>query len=226
MQTKAILFDIDGTLVDSNDHHIAAWQEAFSSHGHDFDRQVIHEQIGKGGDNLVPSLVPDADADLQKKIDDTHGEIFKGQYLPKVKRFPGARELLERTRDSGRKVVLASSASRDELDRHVETLEAGELIFETTSKDDVGSSKPAADIFGAALEKLAPIAPDEALVIGDTPYDMQAARRCGIPAIGVRSGGFSDEQLHEAGASAIYDDIAAILAGFDALLPSEPQERA
>lgn len=222
----AVLFDVDGTLIDSNELHATAWRETFLHFGIELPLDKISEQIGKGGDNLVPSLVPDADADLQKKIDDTHGEIFKGQYLPKVKRFPGARELLERTRNSGRKVVLASSASRDELEKHVETLEAGELIFETTSKDDVGSSKPAPDIFSAALEKLTPIAPDEALVIGDTPYDMQAARRCGIPAIGVRSGGFSDEQLHEAGASAIYDDVAAILAGFDALLPSEPQERA
>lgn len=221
MGTKAILFDIDGTLVDSNDLHVSAWQEAFARHGQELDRPTIHEQIGKGGDNLVPSLLPQADADLQERIDASHGEIFKGKYLAKVKRFPGARELLERTKASGRTVLLASSAARDELEAHVETLEARGLIDETTSKDDVGHSKPAPDIFSAAMNKLEGVAPEEALVIGDTPYDMQAARRCGVPAIGVRSGGFSDEQLREAGASAVFDDVGELLEGFDRLFPSE-----
>lgn len=226
MPTKAILFDIDGTLVDSNEHHVSAWQEAFRRHGHELDRATIHEQIGKGGDNLVPSLLPDADPEHRQKIDEAHGEVFKGEYLPKVKGFRGARELLERTKRSGRKVVLASSAARDELEAHIETLDARDLLFETTSKDDVDRSKPAPDIFSAALDKLDGVAPEEALVIGDTPYDMEAARRCGIPAVAVRSGGFSDEQLRQAGASAVFEDVEELLERFDEIFASEPRERA
>lgn len=221
MRVKAILFDIDGTLVDSNDFHVSAWQEAFARHGHELTRQTIQEQIGKGGDNLVPALLSEAGPELQREIDKAHGEVFKGRYLPQVKPFPGARELLERTKRSSRKAVLASSAARDELEHHVETLEARDLIYETTSKDDVDRSKPAPDIFSAALSKLEGVAPEEALVIGDTPYDMQAARRCGIPAIAVRSGGFSDAALREAGASLVYENVAELLARFDELLPSE-----
>ena len=224
MRTKAILFDIDGTLVDSNDLHVTAWQQAFGRYGYEFDRHTIHEQVGKGGDNLVPSLLPDSDTKTQAKIDDAHGELFKGDLIEQVKAFPGATELLAKTRASGRTVVLASSAARDELDRHVETLAAADLVSETTCKDDVESSKPAPDIFSAALNKLDGVAPEEALVVGDTPYDMQAARRCGIPAIAVRSGGFTDEQLREAGASAIFRDVQEICERFDQLFASELQE--
>ena len=223
MRTKAILFDIDGTLVDSNELHITAWREAFRRYGYDFDRQTIHAQIGKGGDNLVPSLVPDAGSQVQAKIDDAHGDIFKGGLIAQVKPFPGATELLAKTKESGRAVVLASSATRDELDHHLEMLEAGDLVSETTSKDDVDRSKPAPDIFSAALKKLEGIAPEEALVIGDTPYDMHAARRCGIPAVGVRSGGFSDEQLQQAGASAVFENVQEICERFDELFASELQ---
>ena len=221
MRTKAILFDIDGTLVDSNELHVTAWQQAFRRYGHEFDRHTIHEQVGKGGDNLVPSLVPDADSDLQAKFDEAHGEVFKGELIAQVTPFPGARELLAKTRASGRTAVLASSAARDELEYHLETLQADGLVSETTSKDDVERSKPAPDIFSAALAKLEGVAPEEALVIGDTPYDMQAARRCGIPAIGVRSGGFTDEQLRQAGASAVFEDVQEICERFDELFASE-----
>lgn len=217
MQTKAILFDIDGTLVDSNDFHVHAWKEAFERHGFHLEPSVIHGQIGKGGDNLLPALLPEADEEVRQKVQEAHGEIFKSRYLPRVKPFPGARDLIERTQKSGRKAVLASSAARDELERHVETIGAADFISGSTSKDDVESSKPSPDIFSAAREKLDGVAPEEALVIGDTPYDMQAARRCGIPAIAVRSGGFEDDALRAAGASAIFDDVAEICARFDEL---------
>jgi HAD superfamily hydrolase (TIGR01509 family) len=217
-QVKAILFDIDGTLVDSNEHHITAWVGAFERNGFHFDRHTIHDQVGKGGDNLVPALVPNVSPDLQEKLDAAHGEIFKHGGLPPIKPFPDARELLERTRAAGIKVILASSASREELERHVETLQARDLIDEATCKDDVEHSKPCPDIFVAALGKAAPVRPEEAFVIGDTPYDMKAARRAGIAPIGLRSGRFPDEALREGGAVAIYDDVAHLLAEIDSAI--------
>jgi membrane protein len=213
MPKQAILFDIDGTLVDSNDAHVDAWLEAFRSAGFDFTRAQIHEQIGKGGDNLVPSLLPDLGEEEQEKIDAVHGDIFKRRYLPHLKPFPGAPEILRHAAAAGQKVVLASSAGREQLDYHVELLGAAPFLTATTSKDDVEHSKPCPDIFAKALEKSGCVAPADAIVVGDTPYDIAAARQLGIPAIGVRSGGFSDEQL--ADAVAIYDDVAALLADYE-----------
>jgi membrane protein len=214
MPKQAILFDIDGTLVDSNEAHVDAWQEAFRSAGFVFDRAQIHEQIGKGADNLVPSLVPDVTEDEQARLGETHGDIFKSRYLPNLKPFPGAAEILKHAAAAGQKVVLASSASREELDHHAELLGAKPLLTATTSKDDVEHSKPSPDIFAKALEKSGCIAPDDAIVIGDTPYDIIAARKLGVEAIGVRSGGFRDDQLNDAGAVALYDDVAALLADY------------
>ena len=211
MPKQAILFDIDGTLVDSNDAHIDAWREAFDAAGLEFTREQIHEQIGKGGDNLLPSLAPDLDEEARERIDKLHGDLFKGRYLPHLKPFPGAREIL-RHAAAGQKVVLASSASGEELDHHAELLDAKSLVTATTSKDDVEHSKPCPDIFAKALEKSGCVKPEDAIVVGDTPYDIQAAAMIGVPAIGLRSGGFSDEQLKDA--VAIYDDVAALLADY------------
>lgn len=211
MQIKAILFDIDGTLVDSNAFHVTAWQEAFATIGKSFDPQVIHDQIGKGTDMLVPTLLPGIDADAQEKLGETHGEIFKAKFLDRVQPFADARAILARVQADGLRVVLASSASKQELDHYIDLLDAQEIVSETTSADDVERTKPATDIFATALEKVAPLAPDEVMVVGDTPYDIEAARKCGIAAIGVRSGGFADEALTDVGAVALYDDVAHLL---------------
>lgn len=215
MSIRAVLFDIDGTLVDSNDMHVLAWEEAFAGIGAGFDRQVIHDQIGKGTDMLVPTLLPDADEETQEELGKTHGDIFKEKFLDRVKPFPGAHELLARVHGAGQSVVLASSASAPELGHYLGLLDAHELVSATTSADDVERTKPAPDIFATALKKVAPIAAHEVLVVGDTPYDIEAAAKCGIAAIGVRSGKFSDEALLSAGAVALYDDAAALLADFD-----------
>jgi membrane protein len=212
MPKQAILFDIDGTLVDSNEAHIDAWLDAFRSAGCDFTREQVHEQIGKGGDILVPSLVPDLAEDDQERIDKLHGDLFKGRYLPHLRPFPGAPEILRHAASAGQKVVLASSAGREELDHHVELLGAKALLTATTSKDDVEHSKPCPDIFAKALEKSGCVRPQDAIVVGDTPYDIQAAKTLGVPAIAVRSGGFSDDQLKDA--VAIYDDVGALLADY------------
>jgi HAD superfamily hydrolase (TIGR01509 family) len=215
MAIKAVLFDIDGTLVDSNDFHIAAWEEAFAGVGAQFDRQVIHDQIGKGADMLVPTLLPDTDDEGQEKLGEAQGEAFKSKFLNEVKPFPMARDLLQRVRQAGQKVVLASSASKAELDHYLDLLDARDIVSETTSADDVENTKPAPDIFATALKKIAPLAADEVIVVGDTPYDIEAAKKCGIAAIGLRSGKFPDEALQQAGAIALYDDVAALLQEYD-----------
>lgn len=210
-----MLFDIDGTLVDSNDLHVLAWEEGFATIGVKFDRQTIHDQIGKGTDMLVPSLLPNADGATQEKLGKAQGDVFKTKFLDQVKPFPGAHDLLARVHAAGQTVVLASSASSEELDHYIGLLDARNLVGATTSADDVEKTKPAPDIFATALKKVAPISADEAIVVGDTPYDIEAAGKCGIAAVAVRSGGFPDDALLKAGAIALYDDVAALLADYD-----------
>jgi HAD superfamily hydrolase (TIGR01509 family) len=215
MQIKGILFDIDGTLVDSNDLHVLAWEEAFAGIGAAFDRQLIHDQIGKGADMLVPTLLPGADEAEQEKLGEAHGKAFKSKYLEQVKAFPGARGLLVHAHEAGQQVVLASSASKEELDHYLDLLNARDIVIKVTSADDVEKTKPAPDIFAMALKKIAPLAAREVIVVGDTPYDVEAAARCGIAAVALRSGRFCDDALREMGAVAIYDDVAALLAGYE-----------
>ena len=211
-QVRAVLFDLDGTLVDSNAFHVDAWDRVFREGGHVIDREAIAGQIGKGGDLLVPALLPDAPKAEQERLATRHGEVFKARYLDLVRPFPDAAALLRRVKDSGRKVVLASSANGEELDHYVALLGVADLLTATTSKDDVSTSKPAGDIFAAALAK-AGVSPHHAIVVGDTPYDIEAAAKCGIATIAVRSGGFEANAL--AAAIARYDDAAALLSDFD-----------
>ncbi len=211
MTIKAVLFDIDGTLVDSNDLHERAWDEAFRSVGARFETQAIHDQIGQGTDMLVPTLLPDTDAAEQDRLGDLHGAIFKAKYLEHVQPFPGARDLLVRVHDAGQQVVWASSASEEELDHYLELLDVRDILGLTTTADDVERTKPAPDIFATMLDKLAPLTAAELIVIGDTPYDVEAAGKCGIATIALRSGGVSDDSAVD-----VYDDVAALLADFDA----------
>ena len=215
MTFKAVLFDIDGTLVDSNEQHVSAWIDAFRDAGYRFDRATIHQHIGKGGDMLVPSLLPDASAKEVKDLGDSEGKAFKGRYREEVRPFPGALDLVKRAHGEGLIVTLASSASKDELGYWTDLIGIEAFVTAATSRDDVAHSKPAPDIFRAALDKIAPIQPWQAVVIGDTPYDLSAAAKNAIPSIAVRSGGFTDEVLQAHRPIAIYDDVAAILADYD-----------
>ncbi|NJC06791.1 membrane protein [Sphingomonas kaistensis] len=209
---RAILFDVDGTLVDSNQFHVLAWAEAFHAAGHDFRLADIHAQIGKGTDNFVPALLPDASAEEIEKLAAAHRALFARLYMHRLKPFPGARQLLQRCRDEGLKVMLATSASGRELERHLDVLDARGIVDGWTSADDVGHSKPCPDLFEAAAQRIG-VAPDEALVVGDSPYDIRAAGAAGIRAVAVRSGLFDDEAL--AGAIAIYDNVGDLLDRFD-----------
>lgn len=214
---EAVLFDVDGTLVDSNDLHAAAWQEAFRHFGIVLPYERIRGQIGKGGDNLIPSLLPpDVAERLHEEIEEFRGDLFKREYLPKARPFPGATDLLRRLQAEEVKLVLATSAKQEELDFHVEKLGCRELLTATTTADDVEHSKPCPDIFEAALEKARPLNGGMAVVVGDTPWDMKAAAKLGVRAVAVRCGGFPDREL--SGAAAIYDGPRALIEAYPAWL--------
>jgi membrane protein len=214
MPPKAILFDIDGTLVDSNEQHVNAWAFAFRDEGFPQERDAIRAQIGKGGDLLVPALLPDMDKAVRERIATRHGAYFKDLYLDTVRAFDRAADLIERATRHGSKVVLASSAKQEELDHYVGLLGVSGLLAATTSIDDVEASKPEPDIFGTALATIG-VAPDAAIVVGDTIYDVEAALRAGIVAIGLTSGPFDETQLKHAGAIAVFADAAALHDAFD-----------
>jgi len=210
---RAVLFDIDGTLIDSNELHVEAWVQVFSEAGHAVEAPAIRQQIGKGGDNLVPTLLPDLSETEQEALADGHGRVFKQLFLSRARPFPDATALLKRAHDDGRKVVLASSASRAELDHYTDLLGVRDLLAASTSIDDVETSKPAPDIFAAALKK-AGVAASEAVAVGDTPWDVQSAGDAGIGTVALLSGGFERAELEAAGADAIYEDAADLLAGY------------
>lgn len=211
---RAVLFDVDGTLVDTNDLHAEAWRRAFLRFGHEVPVERIRFQVGKGGDNLIPALLPDLDEARAAEIDAVRGEMFKRDYLPRATPFPGVRDLFERLVGDGVRIVLASSSRREEVDYHLSLIGCADLVAAATSRDEVESSKPCPDIFAAALAKVAPLGATEAVVVGDTPWDAKAAARAGLRTIGFRSGGFSDEALLEAGVVALYDGPRDLLARY------------
>lgn len=211
---KAVFFDIDGTLVDSNDRHVAAWDEAFSELSFVVDREAIGGQIGKGGDLLVPALVPGTSEAVQRELNERYGEIFKQKHLEHVFPFAGATALMQRVHGRGQRIVLASSASAKEVKHYMSLLRIGDIVDATVTIDDLATSKPAGDIFATALKKVKPLAPNDILVVGDTPFDIEAATKCCIRTVALRSGGFDDQALRDAGAIALYDDVADLLADY------------
>jgi HAD superfamily hydrolase (TIGR01509 family) len=210
---KAVLLDVDGTLVDSNDAHAQAWQTVFERNGFAVGFERVRELIGKGGDKLVPEVTGmSADTpDGQRMARERHA-LFEHVYLPQLRAFPKAGALVERLSQAGLELVVASSATADELRPLLELCGALPFISHKTSSNDTAHSKPDPDIVQVALRK-AGYAPSEAVMLGDTPYDVEAATRAGLRAVALRSGGHSDEAL--SGAIAIYDDAADLLARFD-----------
>ena len=209
MQLQAILFDIDGTLVDSNDFHARCWIEAFAKYGKQLEWDVVRHQIGKGGDLLVPDLL---DAREMRRfgedIKEYRGELWKRDYMRKVEPFPHAREALKELHGRGIKLAFASSSNADEVEYYVQLLGAGELLETSTSKGDAKMSKPSPEIFRAALEQTGA---DDArtIVIGDTPYDILAAHRIPLPIAAVRCGGFEESLLGKA--EFLFDDVEELV---------------
>jgi HAD superfamily hydrolase (TIGR01509 family) len=213
---EAVIFDVDGTLIDSVDYHAKSWLWAFARHGHDIPFEEIRAQIGKGGDQLMPVFLPPEELQhIGKTLSEERDTFFKDEYLPHVRAFPMVRELFERIRADGKRIVLASSAKEDELKRYEQIANIEDLIEDSTSSDDAQKSKPHPDIFQAALARLGKIDPSRAIVIGDTPWDAEAAGKAGLKTIGVLCGGFPEGDLRDAGCVAIYSSPADLLARYD-----------
>jgi HAD superfamily hydrolase (TIGR01509 family) len=210
---RGILLDVDGTLIDSNDAHARSWEDTFREFGLDIPASRIRPLIGKGGDKLVPELTGvEVDSARGKAFTSRRSEIFKKTYLSTIQAFPRVHDLLARWRDDGLRLVVATSAQREELNALLEQAGLDELIDRTTSSSDADRSKPDPDIIDAALDR-GHLAATEAIMLGDTPYDVTAATRAGIDTIALRCGGWDDDALR--GAIAIYDDPSALLARYE-----------
>jgi len=209
MKLQGTIFDVDGTLVDSNDAHAAAWRDALAEFEIPRPLSEIRALIGMGGDKLIGRLTGlDPAGARARRLSEWRARRFREAYLPHIRSFPQARELFEVLRDDGVKRAIASSGERQELNPLLEIAGVAALVDQVVSADDAEASKPDADLFLAALERLKC---ERRLVraIGDTPYDVEAARRAGVAIVAVRCGGWEDQQL--VGATAIVDDPAAIL---------------
>jgi HAD superfamily hydrolase (TIGR01509 family) len=212
---EAVLFDVDGTLVDSVALHARAWQEALRRFGKDVPLEDVHRQIGKGGDQLIPVFLAPDEVDRDgEALDRFRADLWRRAYLDRVRPLPGARELVARVRADGRRVALASSAKGEEVAHYRHLLGLDDLVAGVTTADDAPRSKPYPDLFEAALRD-ARAAADRAVAVGDSPWDALAARRAGVRTVGVLSGGFAEGDLREAGCVAIYDGPADLLARYD-----------
>jgi len=199
----AALLDVDGTLVDTNYHHTIAWYRAFREHGVALPIWRIHRAIGMGGDQLVPTLVPGIEDDLHEAIEDARGERYK-ELIGEVEPLEGANDLLQDLKTRGATVVLASSSPQDELDHYLELLDARRLADAWTTKDDVEATKPEPDLVHAALDKAGT---RDAAMVGDTRWDVEAARNAGLETVCVMTGGWSRQELLDAGAAEVYESI-------------------
>jgi HAD superfamily hydrolase (TIGR01509 family) len=213
MKYRGALLDIDGTLVDSNEAHVNAWVEVLRAHGFAVTPEDIWPLVGMGGDNLLPRVVGvSSESDLGKAISKERSEIFKERYLPHLQPFPEVRTLLTRMRERGLKLVAASSSKADEVEKLLEIAGVTDLMDESTSASDTRNSKPDPDLIHSGLERIG-LPAGEVVMLGDTPYDIQAAGKAGVGVIAFRSGGFEDEDLDDA--LAIYDGAADLLARYD-----------
>jgi HAD superfamily hydrolase (TIGR01549 family) len=212
---KAVVFDVDGTIVDSVDLHAEAWQEAFKKFGKEVDLEAVRRQIGKGADQLLPVFFSPVElAQFGKELEEYRSNLYKKEYLPRVKAFPKVRELFERIRQDGKRIALASSAKGDELNTYKKLARIEDLTEAETSSEDAEKSKPHPDIFEAALGELGDVARNRVVVVGDTPYDAQAAAKADLYTIGLLCGGWNENDLRGAGCIAIYRDPAELLARY------------
>ena len=201
---EAVLLDIDGTLLDSNDAHAQAWSDALIEAGYEIGSEVVRPLIGMGGDKLLPELIGiDAESDGGKRIIERRAAIFAKEYLPAVRAFPNATQLLDRLRQDGLKLVVATSAGKDELHGLLEALGDKSLLEDATTSDDAERSKPDPDIVRVAVTK-ADASAAACVMLGDTPYDVEAALKSGVAIIALRCGGWGDDAL--AGAAEVHDD--------------------
>jgi len=201
---EAALLDVDGTLIDSNYQHALAWYRAFRRHGIVLPVWRVHRAIGMGGDQLVPALAGEkVDKEKGDEIRETREPIYK-ELLSEVEPLHGAHDLIVDLKERGMRVVLASSSPKDELEHYLELLDAEDLADASTTKDDVEATKPAPDLVRAALEK-AGVEADRAVMVGDARWDVEAAAKAGVETLCVMTGGWSKQELREAGAAAVFE---------------------
>jgi HAD superfamily hydrolase (TIGR01549 family) len=213
---QAVIFDLDGTLVDSNKLHVASWERAFRHFGKRFSLEQLRQHIGKGSDQYLPEFLNEEEMKrFGKELDEYRSELFTKEYLPRVKPFPKVRELFERIESDDKRIALATSSKTSESKIYKKLLQIEDLIDAETNADDAEKSKPCPDIFEAALHKLDDPSPNETIVVGDTRYDVEAALKVGLKTIGLLCGGSSEERLRSAGAIALYRDPADLLDHYD-----------
>lgn len=212
MMPPVAILDVDGTLVETNYHHAIAWYRAFTQHGVELPVWKIHRAIGMGGDQIVKALAGD-------EIEDEKGEDIRSaekalymSMIHEVRPLPDARKLIETLKERGHTVVLASSAKQDEIDHYLDLLDARDLADDWTSSADVEQTKPDPDLVKTALEKAGG---GNAVMIGDSVWDVEAANRAGIPTIAIRTGGFGHDELVEAGAARVFESIHDLLEEID-----------
>ena len=210
---KGIIFDVDGTLVDSNDAHAESWVDTFAEAGYEVPFSAVRPLIGMGADKLLPRTIGvTSESEEGKKLIRRRSEIFKKNYMPHLRALPGSRELVSRVREDGLKAIVATSARDQELKDLLKAARVDDLMEERATASDAKRSKPDPDIVQAAIEE-SEVPPSQLLMIGDTPYDIEAAARAKVRTIGFRSGGWNDQDLK--GAAEIYDGPADLLANYD-----------
>jgi HAD superfamily hydrolase (TIGR01509 family) len=203
------ILDIDGTLVDTNYQHAIAWFRAFVRHDIVLPIWRIHRHIGMGGDQVIPALCDDrTERELGDEIRRAEGEEY-AKLIGEVRTMDGARELIKSLKDAGHVVILASSAKEDEVDVYLDLLDARDLADAWTTSADVEATKPEPDLVHAALDR-AGAEPGDAVMVGDTPWDVKAAQGAGVPTLAVMTGGFSEQELRDAGAADVYESVAEL----------------
>ena len=216
MAFKGVILDVDGTLVLSNDVHAQAWVEAFAKFGYEVKYDEVRPLIGMGGDQIIPKFAPGLSDEegKGKEITSYRKEIVLDKFVPKMSPANGARDMVLKLQEQGKRIVIATSASSKVLTSLLKVAKVDDILSQddATSSDDAENSKPAPDIVKAALKKF-DMQPNEIVMIGDTPYDIEAANKAGVKVIAVRSGGFDDSELKKA--IAIYNDAADLVENYD-----------
>jgi HAD superfamily hydrolase (TIGR01509 family) len=206
---QAAVIDVDGTLVDTNYHHVVAWQIAFDRVGALVPTSVLHRHVGMGGDQFVPAVAGDElEATHGDEVRELHDAIYRERFIDRVRPYPDARPALERLRELGLRVVLASSAKQDEIDRYLAMLDARELCGAWTSSSDVEKTKPHPDLLEVAIDK---VDAEPAFLLGDSVWDCEAANRIGLPTLAVLTGGFGQDELLRAGAAEVFPGLPELL---------------
>jgi HAD superfamily hydrolase (TIGR01509 family) len=220
---KGVIFDIDGTLLDSNDAHASSWVETFAEAGYEVPFDVVRPLIGMGGDKLLPDTIGvSQDSAEGKKLGKRRSEIFRERYLPQLRPLKGARELVLRVRDDGLKALVATSAKDKQLEALLKAANVADLMEERATASDAKRSKPDPDIVHAAVQQSG-IPPAQLVMIGDTPYDVEASTKAGVTIIAFRSGGWNDDDLK--GAAEIYDGPADLVEHYDSSLIGKERKR-